>query len=206
MDQELKMREHLSALADGQLPTEDWHQALHYAEQESGRQAWQEYHVIGDVLRSPELAHHAHDSQAFLANLHQRLAQESVYPQHPANSGLLPSESAPGAGRAEAANQALFRWKMVAGLASLAAVSVMGWNVFEATRAGSAGAQMAAAPAAPMAAGTQVAAQQSSQEPVMLRDPRLDELVAAHRQSRGAAALQMPARFLRNANLEEPQR
>ena len=37
MDQELKMREHLSALADGQLPTEDWHQALHYAEQESGR-------------------------------------------------------------------------------------------------------------------------------------------------------------------------
>jgi len=41
---------------------------------------------------------------------------------------------------------------------------------------------------------------------VMLRDPRLDELVAAHRQSRGAAALQMPARFLRNANLEEPQR
>ena len=82
----------------------------------------------------------------------------------------------------------------------------MGWNVFEATRAGSAGAQMAAAPAAAMAAGTQVAAQQSSQEPVMLRDPRLDELVAAHRQSRGAAALQMPARFLRNANLEEPQR
>ena len=192
MDQELKMREHLSALADGQLPTEDWHQALHYAEQESGRQAWQEYHVIGDVLRSPELAHHAHDSQAFLANLHHRLAQESVYPQHPASSGVLPSESAPGVGRAEAANQALFRWKMVAGLASLAAVSVMGWNVLEATRAGSAGAQMAA--------------QQSSQEPVMLRDPRLDELVAAHRQSRGAAALQMPARFLRNANLEEPQR
>lgn len=206
MDQELKMREHLSALADGQLSAEEWQQALHYAAQESGRKAWQEYHVIGDVLRSPELAHHAHNSQAFLAGLHQRIAQDVVQPQRSVAARVLPSESAPGIARADAANQALFRWKMVAGLASLAAVSVMGWNILEATRAGSAGAQLATAPASQMATGTQVAAQQPPQEPVMLRDPRLDELVAAHRQSRGAAALQMPARFLRNTNLEESPR
>lgn len=206
MDQELKMREHVSALADGQLSAGELPQVLQYAAQASGRQAWQEYHLIGDVLRSPELAHHAH-SQAFLARLHQRMDHEGLLqPQRPATQPTVSLESRPGVARGQAANHALFRWKMVAGLASLAAVSAMGWNVLEATRAGTAGPQLAVAPPAQMAAGTQVAVQQSPQDPVMLRDPRLDELVAAHRQSRGAAALQMPARFLRNAPVEEPQR
>jgi sigma-E factor negative regulatory protein RseA len=40
----------------------------------------------------------------------------------------------------------------------------------------------------------------------MLRDPRLDELLAAHKQYGGASALQMPAGFLRNATFEAPQR
>jgi sigma-E factor negative regulatory protein RseA len=35
--------------------------------------------------------------------------------------------------------------------------------------------------------------------PVMIRDPRLDELLAAHKQFSGASALQQPAGFLRNA-------
>ena len=39
----------------------------------------------------------------------------------------------------------------------------------------------------------------------MLRDPRLDELLAAHRQL-GGAALQMPSGFLRNATFEGPGR
>ena len=41
---------------------------------------------------------------------------------------------------------------------------------------------------------------------VMLRDPRLDELLAAHKQYGGATALQMPAGFLRNATFESPSR
>jgi len=36
----------------------------------------------------------------------------------------------------------------------------------------------------------------------MLRDPRLDELMAAHRQLGGHSALQVPAGFLRNATYE----
>jgi len=35
---------------------------------------------------------------------------------------------------------------------------------------------------------------------VILRDPRLDELLAAHRQFGSKASLQMPADFLRNAS------
>jgi len=40
----------------------------------------------------------------------------------------------------------------------------------------------------------------------MLRDPQLEELMAAHRQYGGVSALQMPAGFLRNATYETPQR
>ncbi|MDU7587859.1 MAG: anti-anti-sigma factor, partial [Acidovorax sp.] len=41
---------------------------------------------------------------------------------------------------------------------------------------------------------------------VMLRDPRLDELLAAHKQFGSTTALQMPAGFLRNATFEAPAR
>jgi sigma-E factor negative regulatory protein RseA len=36
----------------------------------------------------------------------------------------------------------------------------------------------------------------------MIRDPRLDELLAAHKQFGGASALQQPAGFLRNATFQ----
>ena len=43
--------------------------------------------------------------------------------------------------------------------------------------------------------------------PVMIRDPRLDEMLAAHRQLGGSAsALQTSAGFLRNATFEGPAR
>jgi sigma-E factor negative regulatory protein RseA len=41
---------------------------------------------------------------------------------------------------------------------------------------------------------------------VMIRDPRLDELLAAHKQFGSTSALQMPAGFLRNATFETPDR
>jgi sigma-E factor negative regulatory protein RseA len=42
--------------------------------------------------------------------------------------------------------------------------------------------------------------------PVMIRDPQLDALLAAHRQFGGTSALQMPTGFLRNATFEEGAR
>jgi sigma-E factor negative regulatory protein RseA len=45
-----------------------------------------------------------------------------------------------------------------------------------------------------------------SERGAMIRDPRLDEFLAAHRQLGGASALQMPAGFLRNATFEGPNR
>jgi sigma-E factor negative regulatory protein RseA len=43
----------------------------------------------------------------------------------------------------------------------------------------------------------------SGESTVMIRDPRLDALLAAHRQFGGASALQMPSGFMRNATFED---
>jgi sigma-E factor negative regulatory protein RseA len=39
----------------------------------------------------------------------------------------------------------------------------------------------------------------------MVRDARLEELLAAHKEFGGASALQMPSGFLRNATFEAPR-
>jgi sigma-E factor negative regulatory protein RseA len=67
------------------------------------------------------------------------------------------------------------------------------------------GAQMAAAPkpaeATTVAAATTVKPVQTPQG-VMLRNPELEALMAAHRQYGGMTALQMPAGFLRTATFD----
>lgn len=200
MKQDQTQREQLSALADGQLQGEELAQALRFAAQDEGREAWQLYHLVGDVLRSSELARPA-DGGAFLAQLHQKIAQEpaSARAVRDTLAQAVPSQEFP----RQAANASVFRWKMVAGVASLAAVAAIGWNTVGSLRGGAPGPQLAAAPAAPQA---QVVAAGGQDQQVMLRDPRLDELLAAHKQFGGATALQMPAGFLRNANFDPPSR
>lgn len=205
MNEDQKRREQISALVDGELEGREFAQAVQLAVDESGQQTWRMYHLVGDVLRSPELARTGSDD--FLAGFRARLAQEDMrhgdlpalddQPRMLAGSrgGALPEE--------EAANAAVFRWKMVAGLASLAAVVAVGWGSFSALQGESEGARLAggASTAAPVAAATEAERGQ-----VMIRDPRLDELIAAHKQYGGASALQMPADFLRNATFESPGR
>ncbi|MEP6791568.1 MAG: anti-anti-sigma factor, partial [Ramlibacter sp.] len=162
----------------------------------------------GDVLRSGELALGSGGAapSAFLARLQLRLEQEAA-PVKPvvamdltatqvhstAAADLFPSQN-------EAANDSSFRWKLVAGFASLAAVAAIGWTVGGGLGTRAEQAQMASAPPAQ---GTTLA---GAERPVMIRDPRLDELLAAHRQLGGTNALQMPSGFLRNATFEGPAR
>lgn len=217
MDKNLTQREQLSALADGQLDGEAWEQAVQFAHEEAGRSSWNLYHLVGDVLRSPELAHHA-DNGAFLQRLQQSLAQEPV-PGRPAQESLQTVEP-PQALPRQAANASLFQWKMVAGLASVAAVAVVGWSSWSSLQGAPTSAPLIALSSAPSAqavaleptalppAAAVLAQADSSMStpPVMLRDPRLDELLAAHQQFGNTSALQMPARFLRNATFEAPAR
>lgn len=78
-------REALSALADGQAPQADVSKACAaWRESDQARATWQAYHLIGDAMRSDDLAQ-ASDSGAFLAKFRDRLAQEPVVlsPQQP---------------------------------------------------------------------------------------------------------------------------
>lgn len=175
-------QELISALADGQLRGDALARGIAAAAGDpAGRGSWHAYHVIGEVLRSGS-APVGSAPEAFLGRLQQRLQQEA------------PVAAAAPALRVErpAANDG--RWKLVAGLASVAAVAAVGWNVWG-TAGVASGPQLAAAPGVVVPVAAQA----------MIRDPRLDRLLAAHRQFGGAPALQSPG-FLRSATFEGPAR
>ena len=203
----LNHKARLSALADGQLRGEDLDAALAFAADDvEGRATWQLYHLVGDVLRSSDLARPA--NAAFMSRLRDQLAQEApltspTRPSLPVHAEIV----APVA--QEAANASIFRWKMVAGFASLAAVAAIGWTSVASlpSSGGASGPQLAAAPPAAVSQGAPViAVADADGQQVMIRDPRLDELLAAHKQFGSTSALQMPAGFLRNATFETPGR
>jgi sigma-E factor negative regulatory protein RseA len=192
MEQQMQTQELISALADGQLHGEAFARGVEIAAGDPvGREAWHTYHLIGDVLRSGELAAGTMPT-AFLSRLQLRLSQEQraiAFGQQPT---VLPPS--PPVTQRSAANDSNFRWKLVAGFASVAAMAAIGWTLFAGLAGKPEQAQMAAAQGGTVLAG--------SERGVMIRDPRLDEFLAAHRQLGGASALQMPAGFLRNATFE----
>ena len=204
----MEMQEMISALADGQLRGDALEGVIQtVATDAQARTAWHTYHLIGDVLRSGHLATGTAPA-AFLAGFQVRLEREQangpleaavagVPAQFPMQAQLPQLVRASG----EAANDGSFRWKLLAGFASVAAVAAIGWTaVGDSMRAQQP--QMASVAPAPA-----VAVAAAERPPVMIRDPRLDEMLAAHRQlGGGASALQSPAGFLRNATFEGPAR
>lgn len=190
--EQMQTQELISALADGQLQGDAFARGVELAASDpAAREAWQAYHLIGDVLRSGELAV-ASSPSAFLERLQRRLQDEP-----PLVPRAMP-EVAAAPRREEAANDRSFRWKMVAGLASVAAVGAMAWSLVGGLPARPGSPEIAKAPA-----GTVLTA---GERGVMIRNPQLDELLAAHRQLGGASALQMSTGFVRNATFEAPGR
>ncbi len=205
----------LSALADGQLRGEAFARAVERVAQQPEAQAtWHAYHVVGDVLRSNDLAFCADDTD-FLARFQNRLAQEAplappvnainliaISAYESSAKALFDAENLP---QDAAANAPRYRWKMLAGLASLLAVVAVGWNLAGNLGAEASGPQLAQVQ--PPAAVLQTLASADGAAPqVMLRDARLDALMVAHRQFGGTSALQMPAGFISNATYETPAR
>lgn len=193
MDDTMDSKESISALADGELRGAAFAQTVEVVCAGGEAMAsWHAYHVIGEVLRSAD-ARIGRPAPEFLERLSARLAQEQ--PLRPAIGGQPAPRAVP------AANDETFRWKLVAGLASFAAVGAIGWSV---VAGGSPAAQpqlaVAPQPASAAAPATVLARTEGGQ--VMIRDPKLDELLAAHRQLAGASALQMPAGFVRSATFE----
>ncbi len=217
-----EMRQHdedVSALADGRLQGDEFARAVDKVGTQSELLAtWRIYHLVGDVLRSG-----GHmpctDGAGFVARLQQRLAGERIDP------GVLAplSVRARLPRRAEAANAPVFRWKLVAGLASLAAAAAVSWNWVGGSTL-PVGAQMAQGGQPKLASASVLAASQppdlnggvsgaltriavgntaGGPPQVVLRDHRLDQFLAAH-QEMGRSS--MPSGFMRNATFEEPSR
>lgn len=198
------VHEQLSALVDGEV---DAGAAAALWRDDGGVvcATWARYQVIGEALRgAPAQAADAERVAAIMQRVRQERAATTPAPVA-VSVAVAPT-------RAEAANDAVFRWKMLAGFASLAAVVAVAWNMSGAGGASDAAgpqlaqapvltAPVAAAPAAPVVAPVMVAGEQGP----VLRDPRLEELMAAHRQAGGMSALQMPAGFLRNAAFDLPE-
>lgn len=189
----------LSALMDGEMERGDL-DALLEADMAELTGFGQTCELIGDALRGASLAPRV-GGTAFSAAVMARLQDEP--------RAVPPLVVRPvGADRAAPANDALFRWKMVAGLASLTAVVAVSWGMIGgATGVPATGAQLAAVGTpAPASEPAQAVVVQTTQGQV-LRDPRLEQLLAEHRQFGGMSALQAPAGFLRNATYDSsPQR
>jgi sigma-E factor negative regulatory protein RseA len=228
-DATVQTRQLMSALADGETAdgeTADGQTAdvrAHTASQwwrddASARQAWHSYHLIGDVMRSDELASTpAHDA-AFLQRLRTRLASEPVpisKPlQAPAKVPVQTSKTAP-----------ITRWlaPVAAAAGVLLVAGVVLLNRPGAWGGDAAGPAVAVAPASPLqrvgtagqSAGAAVgvaavgvaavdAAAVGADAAGVIRNPQLDgrlqEYLRAHQATRGGMVAAVPGGSLRRVD------
>lgn len=199
-----RLLQDLSALADGEGDRASLLAACaRWPGDADLRARWQAYHLIGDVLRSEELAAGAHRDAEFLGALQRRMAQEPTV-LAPASPSARPS---PGwSWKAPAAVAAGFM--AVAG----ALVVVQDAPTLPGGRTGATLAQtLGGMPATgPVAQGTRVVPAVEPQALVadgqLVRDARLQRYFAAHQQFDGTSALGASSGFLRAATSRTPER
>jgi sigma-E factor negative regulatory protein RseA len=197
--------ERLSALIDGELPSDEVAAACRaWRDDADCRSRWHAHHLIGDVLRSPDLAARPAADEAFLQRLRVRLADEPAL--------LAPAPWVAGGGepavpdlpvlRPPVRRSALRRWAAPAGIAAGMALVV---GTLTAVRPGVD--PLSAAPAlarvAPAASETELVRVANG---AMIRDARLDRYLAAHKQFHGSTALGPSSGFLRSATHEASAR
>ena len=211
--------ETLSALIDGEVDVGVVTSACAaWRESAATRSTWHAFHLIGDVMRSEDLASTGLRDAAFLDRLRERMANEPVVlaPQ--------PATLAPTAGatplRAQATRSRRWAWAapaaVAAGFVAVAGVLVVTRAptpvAVETAAADAGGATVLPVRAAPTAAPTRVAVEAPAEPEAlvlsskMLRDARLDRYLAAHKQFAGSSALGVPASFLRSATADAANR
>ncbi len=200
------LNEQISALMDGAVSGQECVGAVQQVLADpEGDRVWHSYHVVGDALRSSALAPTG-DDHVFWEKLSLRLDQEPARVQWSEDSAAEPLAlqvplAIPHTTRV-AANAPVWKWKLLAGAACSALVAVVGLGVWTQQVAPS-GAQVALQT---VPQDTQAWAEIEGDAGVMLRDPHLDQLMAAHQQFGGHSALQAPSGFLRNATYQGPDR
>lgn len=201
--------ETLSALVDGEAAPEGVARACAaWRGDASARQTWHAYQLIGDVLRSDDLASAPARDEEFLKRLRARLADEPVVlaPQPVQAAQPVPM----------AAGRLARRWRagaaVAAGFVAVAGVLV----ALQAPSPESAPAvARAPSPVVPVAATTVASpavADANGEHAALvtdgnvIRDARLDRYLAAHQRFAGASALGVPSSFLRSATTDGAKR
>lgn len=210
----------LSALADGEIGSRELDALIANFDSDSEALSnWHAYQVIGDVLRGQIETGASIPPNEFLAAVRVGLKSQDTKPLETAlQAAEVFAVQMPRVDR-EAANDSVFRWKLVASFASVAAVMAVGWNVLVGSGAalnGAAGPQIAlssptpaVAPIPQPATGVPSVVSSSSApvavntgQGVLIRDAQLEALLAEHRQHGGMSALQSPSGFIRSATYD----
>jgi len=186
----------MSALADGDAAALQRGCAL-WRDDAQARATWHAYHLIGDVLRSEDLANRPSRDAAFLAALRTRLADEPVV--------LAPQPAAAAAARRRPVWQP---WLMPAAVAA-GFMAVAGVLVVTRIAGPVADGPVLAASPAPntaltLAGNAAPVAQPLVIEGRLIRDARLDSYLRAHREALGGAPYALPGGVPRNVETLAP--
>lgn len=204
--------EQLSALADGELGETAAAQACASWRADSDmRASWHAFHLIGDVLRSEDLAADAARDAGFLAALRSRLeAEPVVLAPRPLEYSAPLAQPVPQV--ANGARGPRRSW-MAASVVAAGFVAVTGVVVLTrgpAVSAPDATLAQGAAGVNTVGASAPVTASADPQVLVangkLIRDVRLDRYLAAHKQFAGTSALGVPSGFLRSATADAADR
>lgn len=202
MPRDQTLKSWLSELADGQADERAVQGACQaWRDEPEMRRTWHSYQLIGDVLRSEELARPAAGDLAFLAGLRTRLAQEPVV----LAPTPLPQPAAVAAPRRQ-------RWlapaAAAAGFVAVAGVLVVTRLAAPEGTAGQA-LQARTAPAVAPSSGPMLA-NKGGLGPAqaahlgMLRNAQLDAYISAHQAARGGGAAAVPGAGLRSVEMVVP--
>jgi sigma-E factor negative regulatory protein RseA len=196
----------ISAMVDGDADASEFGRGCAaWAEAGSeARRSWHAYHLIGDALRSEDLACPPARDRAFLELLRERLAEEPA---------VLAPQPAMAAAAVSARSTRRTAWAMPAALAAgvMALATVLALTLGQAGGGRSSAALLAAAPApalAGVAAGTAASPpvlEASAQGSRIVRDAQLDRYLRAHRDYGTALPGSLPggpARSIATVSLE----
>ncbi len=201
-------RQRLSSLADGDTAGLDAQGGVSAAlatwrTDADARQAWHSYHLIGDVMRSEDLAHTATQDLAFMSRLRDRLEAETL---HLLPAGMGPDPGAhpgPRAGSQAGTKHAgsVKSWPTGLALAASVAVAAIALGLSRPwTPASPDGARLLARAGNPGAAAPTLAVNGAG----VLRDPRLDEFLRLHQMARGGLPVSAPGGTLQRADMQMP--
>jgi sigma-E factor negative regulatory protein RseA len=182
----------ISDLADGRVdPAELKARCAQWADDARCRRTWHAYHLIGDVLRSDDLARGASHDEAFVGRLRDRLAQEPR---------LLAPQSLP----LQRSRRRVWSLPITVAAGFVAVVGVL--VMLQQAGAGPDAAAPQWAVSAPAEAARDGATLAAAGQAEMLRDARVDEYLQMHRQTIAGSPAALPGGAMRSVDLTVPQR